>query len=57
MKLIWALGTHLELGDHSNFTEAFGVQVLHFIVGEDLVQQEVVRLLKQADELWRQRIL
>lgn len=51
------MGTHLELGDHSNFTEAFGVQVLRFIVSEDLVQQEVVRLLEQADELRRQRIL
>lgn len=51
------MGTHLELGNHSNFTEAFGVQVLRFIVSEDLVQQEVVRPLEQADELWRQRIL
>lgn len=48
---------HLELGDHSDFTEAFGGLVLCVMVREHLVQQEVVRLLKQADEFWWDWIL
>lgn len=51
------IGSHLELRDHSDFTEPFGGRVLRFLVSEDLVQQGVVRLLKQAGELWRHRIL
>lgn len=51
------VGSHLELGDHSDFTEPLGSRVLRFLVSEDLVKQRVVRLLKQADELWWQWVL
>lgn len=46
------IGSHLELGDHSDFTEPLGSWVLSFLVSEDLVKKGVVRLLKEVDELW-----
>lgn len=46
------VGSHLELGDHSHFTEPLDSWVLSFLVSEDLLKQGVVRLLKQVDELW-----
>lgn len=47
-----SVGAHLKLRDHGDFTESLGGQVLVFLVSEDLMKQQVVRLLKQVDELW-----
>lgn len=50
--LIQPWRSHLELGDHRDFTEPPGGWVLCVLVSEDVVEQGVVRPLKQVDELW-----
>lgn len=51
------VSSYLKLGDHSNFTEAFRVWDSRLLVYEDLVEEGIVRLLKQADQFWWDRVL
>lgn len=53
----FVLYSYLKLGDHCDSTESLALRNLSFLVREDLMKKEIVRFLKQANELWWHRIL
>lgn len=52
-----SVGSHLELGDNSDFTEPFGRWVLSVLVDEDFLKQGIIRFVKQTEELWGHWVL